>query len=490
MNTMQQLNKHTLDKLPQSVLINQAALNSSIGIVHIGPGAFHRGHQAVYTDNAMEFGGSWGICAVSMRSKGLRDELVEQDNIYTLAIIDEKPSYQVISAIKEVLVLNEQRQQVMQRLVAPSTHIISLTVTEKGYCLNGQGRLDEQHPDVMYDISHLDAPKSVIGLLTAALKLRRQNATGDLTIISCDNLADNGFKLRQAVICFAAKFDSQLANWISQNVAFPNTMVDSITPASNDELCERVAHAIQLQDNWPIQREAFSQWVVEDNFSGPRPAWDKVGVTFTQDVSAYEKAKLRLLNGSHSTLAYLGLRCGFETVNEAISQPALHKLIDKMLKEQVKQSFSAPSELNIDTYIDAILKRYSNPHIRHLLAQIAWDGSQKLPFRLLNTIEDNLAKNYAITLLCVGVAAWLHFIVNAAHTHFKLVDPLADKLLSVAAKCTGKNKADVAILLAIEQVFPVLLANNSVFSAAVTDAYLSLSALNADNIEQQINTLF
>ncbi|MDP5039831.1 MAG: mannitol dehydrogenase family protein, partial [Paraglaciecola sp.] len=224
---MQQLNKGSLGHLSAEVRFNQAALERQIGIVHLGPGAFHRAHQAVYTDNAMEFGGDWGICAVSMRSTGVRDELAEQDNIYTLAIIDEQPSYQVISAIKEVLVLGEQREQVMQRLVAPSTHIVSLTVTEKGYCLNGVGELDVGNNDIVHDLKNPTCPISAIGLLTLALQQRMQNNTADLTIMSCDNLADNGSKLGRAIIRFAENIDMQLAQWITHHVCFPNTMVDS-----------------------------------------------------------------------------------------------------------------------------------------------------------------------------------------------------------------------------------------------------------------------
>jgi len=486
---MQRLNKQSLSLLPASIAHNLSSLSAEIGIVHLGPGAFHRAHQAVYTDNAMEFGGNWGICAVSMRSTGVRDELAEQDNIYTLAVIDENPSYQVITAIKEVLVLGEQRQQVMFRMTAATTHIISLTVTEKGYCLDGQGLLDSSNSDVQHDLANPDEPRSAIALLAAALKIRWQQGIGQLTIISCDNLADNGAKLGKAIVAFAAQTEPNLAAWISDNVCFPNTMVDSITPASNDELRARVAQAIHLQDNWPIQREAFTQWVIEDHFSGPRPAWDRVGVTFTQDVSAYEKAKLRLLNGSHSTLAYLGLRCGKETVNEAISHPSLGKFIKNMLQQEVKISFKAPDELVVDDYIDAILKRYNNQHIRHLLSQIAWDGSQKLPFRLLASIQDNLAQGNSIALMSVGVAGWLHFLVNAAKTNFKIVDPLADKLISEAAYCSGNVAADVQRFLTIRQVFPESLANNQDFVQALTDGYLALSELGSANIEHIIDGL-
>lgn len=487
---MQQLNSSHINQLPESVIrsdYNREQLG--IGIVHLGPGAFHRAHQAVFTDNALAYGGDWGICGVSMRSKGVRDNLAEQDNLYTLAILDEQPAYQLVGAIKEVLVLGDQREQVMQRLTAPSTHIISLTVTEKGYCLNGDGLLDRNHADVQHDLAHPQQPNSAIGLLTAALAVRFEQNLGSLTIISCDNLADNGSKLGKAVVAFARELNAKLADWIEANICFPNTMVDSITPATDEALKQRVASAIELKDNWPIQREAFSQWVIEDEFSGPRPHWEKVGVTFTHDVSGYEKAKLRLLNGSHSTLAYTGLRCGFETVSEAVSHPALHKLISAMLLEEVKPSFSAPLEMDVEEYIQAILKRYANPHIRHLLAQIAWDGSQKLPFRLLGTIKDNLAKNNSIRLLSTGVAAWLHFLVNAAHKELQITDPLSDLLLARAKSCSGRDGQDVQTLLAITQVFPAELAANQSFSKAVTEAYLTLADLNPQNIDSVLGKI-
>jgi fructuronate reductase len=486
---MAQLTQHNLPLLPPTVLFNQASLSSQIGIVHLGPGAFHRAHQAVYTDNALVHGGNWGICGVSMRSTGVRDELAEQDNLYTLAILDENPSYQLIGAIKEVLVLGEQRAQVMARMCADTTHIISLTITEKGYCLNAHGQLDNKHPDIIKDLINPLAPVSAIGLLVAVLRARRLNNLTQLTIISCDNLADNGSKLSRAVSAFASQIDSELAQWISLNVRFPNTMVDSITPATDEALRERVCEAIGLQDNWPIQREAFSQWVIEDLFSGPRPAWEQVGVTFTHDVSGYEKAKLRLLNGSHSTLAYLGLRCGKITVNEAIRDPALFEFIKRMLKNEVKVSFNAPAELDVDAYIDAILARYSNRHIRHLLSQIAWDGSQKLPFRLLGSIHDNLSAGRGIRLMCVGVAAWLHFLVSSAKTHFAIIDPLAERLIAVASLCSGDSSEDVKRLLAINEVFPVSLAENQTFIDAVTGAYLRLSVLNSSNIDIVIKDL-
>ncbi|NCP63057.1 MAG: mannitol dehydrogenase family protein [Paraglaciecola sp.] len=485
---MQPLNHHTIASLPADVSRRHDSPSKQIGIVHIGPGAFHRAHQAVFTEDALPFDDKWGICAVSMHSRGVRDELSSQDNLYTLAILDHAPRFQIISAIREVLVLADQRQQVMARLTAATTHIVTLTITEKGYCLDAQGQLDFQHADIRHDLAKPEQPMSAIGLLVAALRERYAKALKQLTIISCDNVSDNGNKLAKAVISFAAEQDRQFADWIEQTIYFPNTMVDSITPATDDALRQRVNQALKVHDNWPIQREAFSQWVIEDRFSGPLPQWEKVGVTFTHDVSAYEKAKLRVLNGSHSTLAYLGLRCGLVAVSQAVNQPVLLRFLRQMLKDEVQGTLNAPSELNISQYIDAVLTRFRNPHIRHLLSQIAWDGSQKLPIRLLGTIQDNLDKGTSIRLLSAGIAAWLQFLVSAAKTQTTLVDPLAETLLAVATKCTGNRKQDVELFLAISSVFPTKLAKNPAFMQAVSEAYISLFELNEHTIVTVIDS--
>ncbi len=474
---MQRLNQASLGKLPATVKVpGYVREQTRIGIVHLGPGAFHRAHQAVYTDDALAFGGHWGICAVSMRSRGVKENLAEQDNLYTLAVIDNDSRNQVIGAIKEVLVLGDDREQVMTRLCSPETHIISLTITEKGYCLNGDGGLDQTHADIQQDLANPDAPVSAVGLIVLTLQRRFAAGIGELTVLSCDNLADNGHKLARAVYEYAQLLDAALAEQIRAEVRFPCSMVDSITPATDDALKVQVSEALGVQDNWPIQRESFTQWVIENNFSGPRPAWEQVGVTFTDDVSGYEKAKLRILNGSHSSLAYLGILCGRETVFEGISDPDLAAFIDALLTQEVIPSLNPPAELDLVEYKNAILARYRNPHIRHLLAQIAWDGSQKLPFRLLGTVADNLAAGRSVKLLSVGVAAWFHFLRFKLADGSELVDPLANVLLEAAAKCQG-GAEDVAHFLALGQVFSKSLADNPNFVSALKTAYVQLATL-------------
>ena len=458
------------------------------GIVHIGPGAFHRAHQAVYTDMAMAHGGNWRITGVSMRSATLKRKLAEQDNLYSLVVLDNEPYVQVIGAFDEVLVLDEDLDAILAALTDANTHIISLTITEKGYCLTSSGELDTSHPDIINDLVNPDQPVSAVGLIVCALKERYESGVADMTVISCDNLADNGKKLEKAVYQFAQKLDPAMADWIKANICFPCTMVDSITPATDEALIELAAEKLGVSDAWPIQREAFTQWVVEDTFSGPRPAWDKVGVTFTDDVAAFENAKLRILNGTHSTLAYVGTLAGKETVFEAISDDTLHAFIRKLLSSEIMPSIDAEGVMDLASYADDIVRRYQNRHIRHLLSQIAWDGSQKLPFRILNTVRDNYKKGNPVSLLCVPIAAWILFIAKRHNDQEQLVDPLADTLLDLAAQHKGSVTDLANAVLNLTQVFDELTVNNN-FKQTVLKHVEQLAALNNENIADTLETL-
>ncbi|MDC8829433.1 mannitol dehydrogenase family protein [Alteromonas gilva] len=483
------LTKQTLTQLPASVKVPEYPREErSRGIVHIGPGAFHRAHQAVYTDMAMAYGGNWRITGVSMRSATLKQKLSEQDNLYSLVVLDNDPYVQVVGAFDSVLVLSEDRDAIMRALTDANTHIISLTITEKGYCLTSNGDLDTSHSDIMHDLANPDTPVSAIGLIVSALKYRFEQQQTDITVISCDNLADNGKKLHKAVMQFAAKVQPALAEWIGANICFPCTMVDSITPATDEALIELAEQKLGVKDNWPIQREAFTQWVVEDTFSGPRPQWEKVGVTFTDDVATFENAKLRILNGTHSTLAYVGTLLGKQTVFEAISDEALEHFIGELLHTEILPSINADGVMDLSAYADAILNRYKNRHIRHLLSQIAWDGSQKLPFRILNTIRDNLAKSNDATLLCVPIAAWILFIAKRHNDQEELVDPLAETLLGLAKQYHGDTQGLTAAVLNLPQVFAELSANKW-FKDTVQSHVTRLVELNADNAADVLKTL-
>ena len=379
------------------------------GIVHFGPGAFHRVHQAWFADELLTRDPRWSIAAVSLRSPEVRDALRPQGGLYTLATLDETVSYRVIGALQELLVAPEDPEEVLSRLSAPTTRVVTITVTEKGYCLGAAGALDTGHTDIQRDLEHPEQPRSLIGYLVEGLKRRRAAHLTALTVISCDNLVDNGTRLGRAVSQLAELRDPGLARWIEDHTHFPRTMVDSITPATTDALRGQVAAASGMKDRWPVQRESFLQWVLEDKVAADGPDWASAGVTLTDDVPAYDRAKLRLLNGAHSTLAYLGLLAGHETVAQAMQDERLASFVATLMREDVKPTLRAPRGLDLSAYIEAILRRFRNPAIRHALAQIAWDGSQKLPVRFMGTIADNLEAGRRIDRLCVPVAAWMHF---------------------------------------------------------------------------------
>jgi fructuronate reductase len=452
-----------------------------IGIVHFGPGAFHRVHQAWFVDKLLASDPRWGICAVSLRSTDVRDALVPQDGLYTLATLDESTSYRVIGALKQTLVAPENPQSVLEQLAAPRTRVVTMTVTEKGYCLGADGNLDLGHGDIRRDLRSPHSPTSLIGYLVEALRRRRASGVGPLTIISCDNLVDNGTRLGRAVQQLAQVDDPDLARWIEEQVAFPRTMVDSITPATTDDLRERVAEALDMTDRWPVQREGFVQWVIEDRSAGVArdnagPDWESAGVIVTDDVGAYDRAKLRLLNGAHSSLAYLGLLAGHETVAGAMEDVDLAAFVATMMKRDILPTLKAPRGLDLNDYIQAILKRFRNPAIRHALAQIAWDGSQKLPFRLLGTIQDNLQAGRPIDRLCVPVAAWMHFVRRKAADDEQVIDPLAKRLFDIGKNCQNRASADLPMFLALDPVFSASLAGNEIFTSALARAYDGLAA--------------
>jgi fructuronate reductase len=466
------LSRSTLSALPDAIAVPAAAvLEASIGVVHIGPGAFHRAHQAWFFDEICKSDPRWAISAVALKSSGVRDALQSQDGLYTVAVLDERVDFRVIGAIRELLVAAEGSEPVLARMSARDTRIVTLTITEKGYCLRGDGTLDLTHPDIVHDLAHPRTPVSAIGYLVEALRLRRANGIAPFTSISCDNLVDNGQRLGSAVLMLAARQDEALAKWIEVNARFPRSMVDSIVPATNDALRSRVDSAIGMHDAWPVQREVFAQWVIENRFCNERPDFAGVGVTVTDDVPAFVQAKLRLLNGAHSTLAYMGFNAGHRTVGEAMQDAALAHLVRTLMIDDILPTLKSPPGLHLAGYVDAILRRFRNPEIRHELAQIAWDGSQKLPFRLIGTVLDAMAANRSIERLCLPIAAWLKFLLNATRAQRAIVDPIADRLNVIAAQCDG-SAADIDRWLTLEDVFPQSLRLSAAFRKSLIAAYL------------------
>lgn len=468
------LSTETLSRLRPSVAkpdYDRGAIRP--GIVHLGPGAFHRAHQTPAFDAILADDPRWGIVGVSLHSTDVRDALKPQSGLYTLALLDEEISYRIIGSVLDVLVAPENPEAVLAKLAAPETEIVTLTITEKGYCLDANGVLNFDHPDIRHDIASPAAPKSGPGYLVEGLRRRHAANIAPFAVISCDNLSGNGRKLAAALqgLARAQQSSATFLSWLASEVACPSTMVDSITPATTDALRDQVADAIGVRDRWPIQREAFTQWVLERDPRLPKLDWAGAGVTVTDDVSAFERAKLRVLNSSHSSLAYMGLARGHETVFEAISDPELARFVRAFMTLDVAPTLKPSEGLDLAAYIEAVQKRFRNPAIRHLLSQIAWDGSQKLPNRLFGLIEEAIAAGRPIERPARIVAAWLRFLRRKAVTGEQLVDPLAPILLETAARAHDDAEHDPPLFLSLDAVFPRSLAENETFRAALKAAY-------------------
>ncbi len=442
-----------------------------IGIVHFGPGTFHRVHQAMYVDDLLAAQTDWAISGVSLQSTSVRDALAPQDNLYTVAQLGEITTLRVIGSIRELLHAPTRQRAVLARLADPAVRLVTLTITEKGYCLKGE-ELDFAHPDIAHDLAAPAAPRSAIGYIVAGLTARRALGVTPFTVLSCDNLAGNGHRLRRAALQFAARVDPGLGKWIEANVAFPCSMVDSITPATDDALRERVAAELTCVDAWPVQRESFTQWVIEDRFCNERPALEFAGAVLTSDVAGYESAKLRLLNGAHSTLAWLGSLMGIATVGEAMATP-LATFVERLMRESIAPVIALPADLDAGAYIEAILERFRNPAIQHKLSQICWDSSQKLPVRLVPTVRDALAQGRDIAPLCLSIAGWMCFVRRQARAGIALEDPLHDALTAIGRACNGDARHDVAAFLKLDAVFGPLAADAR-FAAALRAAYSRL----------------
>jgi fructuronate reductase len=430
------------------------------GIVHFGPGAFHRAHQAEYVDRLLAHDPRWGIAAVSLRSPATVEALKRQGGRYTLAILDAETRFRTLAAHNAFFGPGEGKG-VRRLLGDPAVRVVSSTVTEKGYCLAGDGTLDLANPDIVHDLAAPHAPVSIVGWLALGLGDRKATGLPPFVPLCCDNMVANGKKLRAAVLAYAEQLDPELARWIAGEAVFPDSMVDSITPASDDALRELVREATGFDDLIPVRREAYAEWVIEDVLPADTPDLAGAGVTLAADVGAWEKAKLRILNGAHSTLAYLGLLIGHETVADAMADSELARFVERMVREDIAASLR-PSPLDLGAYAGEILQRFRNPAIGHKLSQIAWDGSQKLPYRLLDTVADALANGRPVERLAVPVAAWMLFVQRQARAGAEIVDPLGHELAGIGLEVGAEEK-----LLALRQMFPAALAADERFRAAL-----------------------
>ncbi|MFQ6184105.1 mannitol dehydrogenase family protein [Sinorhizobium meliloti] len=473
MGLLMRLSRKTIDRLPHTVKRPDYDLGPvTVGIVHLGIGAFHRAHQAAYTDALLSENPSWGICGVSLRSPETRDALQPQDGLYTLAVQDgEGSDLSVIGSVVELLCAPEDPEAVLRRMADPATRIVSLTITEKGYCHNpATGTLDEGHPDIVHDLANPARPRSAIGFIVEAISRRVSAGIAPFTLLSCDNLPGNGHVLKRIVTQFAELRDPALAAVI-RNVASPSTMVDRIVPATTDGDRSAVAAAMGLEDAWPIMTEPFRQWVIEEDFPLGRPAWEKAGALFVQDVSAFEFMKLRLLNGSHSTLAYLGYLAGAETVADAMSLPGMEALVEGLMRHEVSPTLPELPGFDLPAYRAELLQRFRNPALRHRTWQIAMDGSQKLPQRLLGSIRDRLHAEAGYDRLALGVAAWMRYArgLDEAGHPIDVRDPHAARIAGLAQGIDEPDRI-VDAFLTMTDVFGTDLPASAPFRAALIKA--------------------
>lgn len=480
----------TLPALPAAVArpaYDRARLNP--GIVHLGLGAFARAHLAVATEAAIAADPAqpdlrWGICGVSLRQPDTRDALAPQDSLYTVAVRDAdaagrpRQALQVLGGLTRLLVAPEDPAAVLEALAHPQARIASLTVTEKGYLRHPSGRgLWREHPDIAHDLAHPRAPRSAIGFLVRGLALRRARGLGPLTLLSLDNLPANGHTLRTLVLALADDIDPALAQWIDARCTFPNSMVDRIVPRTTEADRARVAQALGAHDAWPVLAEPFFDWAVEDCFAAGRPAWDAGGARFVADAAPWEQLKLRMVNGSHSAIAYLGAMAGWATVDQALAQPALRRYLEVLLREEVAPTLPPLPGLDAGAYRERLLERFANPALAHRTQQIAMDGSQKLPQRLLGTVRDRLAAGAPIDRLALAVAAWLHYLrgTDEAGQPYPIDDPQAAELAALRqrAQTAGDVTAQAACFTRHAPVFGDL-AEHPVLVAALAVALQSL----------------
>lgn len=397
------LSEETLPRLPDGIErfgYDRAA--QATGIVHFGIGAFHRAHQAWYTDLAMDAGDrDWMISGVSLRSPEVAEQMNPQGGLYTLCErSSEGIAPRVIGTVREVLVASQLPDRVVDLLAAPATRIASFTITEKGYCRTPDGSLDMT----------LAGERSIFRFLASGLARRRAAGLPGLTLMSCDNLADNGRQLERLLGEYLEPRDAGLASWVRDECAFPSTMVDRIVPATIEADRAEVETLLGLRDEAAVMTEPFSQWVIEDRFAGDRPRWEAVGAELVSDVAPYETAKLRMLNGAHSALAYLGLGHGHSFVHEAVADPGIRPLIERIMRQEAASSLVPAPGQDLGAYADALLDRFANQALQHRLAQIAMDGSQKIPQRWLATLAYHQRKSAHCPGIETAVAAWLRYL--------------------------------------------------------------------------------
>lgn len=453
-------------------------------IVHLGFGAFHRAHQAVYTDIlAAEQGGDWGYCEVNLIGGEQQiADLRAQDNLYTVAEMSADAwTARIVGVVTKALHADvDGLETVLAAMCEPQIAIVSLTITEKGYChAPASGELMLDHPLIVADLRNPHQPKSAPGVVVEALSRRKQRGLPAFTVMSCDNMPENGHVTRNVICAYARAVESELAEWIEANVTFPSTMVDRIVPAVTADTLDKIAHITGVRDPAGVACEPFRQWVVEDNFVAGRPAWEKAGAELVADVVPFEEMKLRMLNGSHSFLAYLGYLAGYQHINDCMEDANYRHAAQALMLQEQAPTLKVKG-VDLHRYAELLIARYSNPALRHRTWQIAMDGSQKLPQRMLDSVRWHRAHQRSFPLLALGVAGWMRYVsgVDEQGQPIEVCDPLLP-VIQAAVQHSEEGVSRVKALLGIEAIFGNELPQDEVFVEAVKQAYLTLGKLGA-----------
>ena len=466
--------------LPENVRLPQydrALLRSRI--VHFGFGAFHRAHQALLTDRVLNAqGGDWGICEISLFSGDrLMAQLREQDHLFTVLEKGATANEAIIvGAVHECLNAKlDSLPAIIEKFCEPQVAIVSLTITEKGYCIDpATGKLDLNQPRIVHDLQNPTEPHSAPGILVEALARRRDRGLAPFTVLSCDNIPDNGHVVKNAVLGMAQQRSAELAQWISEKVSFPGTMVDRIVPAATDASLAEITRTLGVDDPCAISCEPFIQWVVEDNFVAGRPDWDVAGVQLVQDVLPWEQMKLRMLNGSHSFLAYLGYLAGFAHISDCMQDAHFRRAARRLMLDEQAPTLRI-TDVDLTAYADSLIERFANPALQHRTWQIAMDGSQKLPQRMLEGIRVHLQRGTPWPLLALGVAGWMRYVsgIDDAGQAIDIRDPLADKFRAIVE--TSEPGDRVPALLTLTEIFGSDLPSDPHFVNAIQAAWQQIA---------------
>ena len=488
---MIKLNTKTLSQVPKSVAVptyDRSKVTS--GIVHVGVGNFHRAHEAFYTDQLLNKGEKeWGICGVCLleRDRKMYEILTGQDGLYTLVVKepDGNRSVRVIGSIVEVLYAPEDPDVVISKMADPGVKIISLTITEGGYNYDAStGEFLFSEPDIQWDLQHPDRPRTIFGTLAAAMLLRRNNRLPGFTVLSCDNIQQNGEVCKKMVMSFLREWQPDLVSWAEEQVTFPNSMVDRITPVTSEQDRKDLLSGVQLEDDWPVICEPFILWVIEDHFPHGRPVWERAGVQFVNEVEPYEKMKIRLLNAGHSLLGFSGTLFGYRTIDEAVRNPIITAFLRKFMDNEVTPVLGEIDGINLEEYKNSLLERFANPYISDRLSRICSESSSKIPKFLLPTIIEQLHREGPLECSALVVATWCRYLelAGTAGMNYEIQDSNRGMLLEASRASQDKDP------LAFLKYKPVF--GNLAHSARFVETYLRMIRyLRWNGLEEAISNL-